>query len=116
MEEAQTSNQKEIMVKISTIIAIVRFRAKEIGQGIRIKRKITTKIRELADNLSKLQPLLILKTNGITEAGKRCKMKTQKERRASNNSNRTREKVATAEVVTPDNNSTTYRILLIKKA
>ena len=101
------------MVRISIIIAIVRFRAKEIDQGIRIKRKITTKTLEMVDNLSRLH-LLILKTNGITEDGKRCKMKVQKERKDSSNSNRTRERVEMVEVATPDSNSVTYKMHLIQ--
>lgn len=101
------------MVRISIIIVIVRFRAKEIDQGTRIKRKITTKTLEMVDNLSKL-PLLILKTNGITEDGKRCKMKVQKERKDSSNSNKTRERVEMVEVATPDSNSVIYKMHLIQ--
>ena len=108
---ARTSNQKEIMVKISTITEIVRFRAKGIDQGIKIRRKITTKIQEMADNLNKHQLLLIRKTNGTMEAGKRCKMKDQRERKVS--SNRTRGREAMEEQV--DSNSITYRMRLIKK-
>ena len=65
------------MVKISTITEIVRFRVKEIDQGIKIRRKIATKIPVMVANLSKHQLSLILKTNGTMEAGKRCKTKDQ---------------------------------------
>ena len=101
------------MVKISTITEIVKFRVKGIDQGTKIQRKITTKILEMVDNLNKHQLLLILKTNGTTVAGKRCRTKGRKERKASSNSNRTRERVAMEEQV--DSNSTIYRTLLTQK-
>ena len=102
------------MVKINTITEIVRFRVKVTGQGIKTRRKITTKMLEMADNLSKHRLLLILKTNGTMEAGKRCRTKARRERKASSNSNRTRERVAMEEQA--DSNSITFRMLLIKKA
>ena len=101
------------MVKISTITEIVKFRVKGIDQGTKIKRKTTTKILEMEDNLSKHLLLLILKTNGTMVAGKRCRTKDRKERKASSNSNRTRERVAMEDQV--DSNSITYRTLLTKK-
>ena len=100
------------MVKIRTTTEIVRFRVKGIDQGTKIRRKITTKILRMVDKLNKHQLLLILKTNGTMVAGKRCRKKARKVRKASSNSNRTRERVAMEEQA--DSNSITFRIRLIK--
>ncbi len=101
------------MDRISITTDMFRIRVKEEETGTKTRRKITIITVEMEDNHSKHLLLLILKTNGTTVAGKRCKTKVPRARKVSSSS-KTRERVATEEVANQDSNLTIFRMRLIK--